>query len=79
MRILPYQETYFGNAKYIEANAQALNALKHTLSKEYWSIVSHYDSAFAMWNILTSPELQTTKNVEKESCREESDQACFMV
>ena len=27
-------KTYFGNAKYIEANAQALDALKHTLSKD---------------------------------------------
>ena len=26
------KKTYFGNAKYIDANAQALNALKHSLS-----------------------------------------------
>ena len=29
------KKTYFGNDKYIEANAQALDALKHSLSKEY--------------------------------------------
>ena len=29
------KKSYFGNDKYIEANAQALVALKHTLSKEY--------------------------------------------
>ena len=32
-----------------------------------------------MWNTLISPELQTTNNVEKESSREESNQACFMI
>ena len=42
------KKTYFGNIKYIEANAQALDALKHTLSKEYLSIVSHCDSAFVV-------------------------------
>jgi len=73
------KKNYFGNAKYIKANAQALNALKHTLSKEYLSIVSHCDSAFAVWNTLTSPALQTMKYAEKESCRDESDDACYMV
>jgi len=38
------KKTYFGNAKYIEVNVQALDALKHTLSKDYLSIVSHCDS-----------------------------------
>ena len=54
------KKTYFGNAKYIEANAQILDALKYSLSKDYLSMVSHCDSAFAVWNTLTSPELQTT-------------------
>ena len=45
-----------GNDKDLGANAQALEALRHTLSKEYLSIVSHCDSAFKMWNTLTSPE-----------------------
>ena len=60
------KKIYFGNVKYIEANAQALDALKHTLSKEYSCMISHCDSAFAVWNTLTSPELQTTNNVEKK-------------
>ena len=51
-------KTYFDNDKYIEANTQALDVLKHSLSKEYLYIVSHCDSAFAVWNTLTSPELQ---------------------
>ena len=68
-----------GNDKHIEANTQALDALKQTLSKDYPMTVSHCDSAFAVWNTLTSLELQMTNNVEKESSGEESDQACFIV
>jgi len=56
---------YVGNDKYIEANAQALDALKYTFSKEYLSMVSHCNSAFVVWNTLTSPKLQTTNKVEK--------------
>ena len=48
---------YLDNNKHIEANAQALEALRHTLSKEYLSMVSHCDSAFAVWNTLTFPAL----------------------
>jgi len=33
------KKTYFDNDKYIEANAQTLYALKHSLSKEYLSLV----------------------------------------
>jgi len=73
------RKSYLDNDKHIEANAQALVSLRHTLSKDQFSIISHCDSAFAVWNTLTSPELQTTNNVEKESSGEESDQACFMV
>ena len=40
-------------------------------------MVSHCDSAFVVCN--TSPKLQMTNNVEKESSGDESDQACFMV
>ena len=39
---------------------------------------SHCDSTFAVWNTLTSPELQTTKYVEKKSSGE-SEQHCYMV
>ena len=42
------KKIYFGNAKYIEANTQDLDALKHTLSKEYLSMISHCDSAFTV-------------------------------
>ena len=40
---------------------------------------SHYDSAFAVWNILTSPELPTLINKKRESSRDKSDERCFMV
>ena len=42
------KESYFDNDKYLGANAQAIDTLKQTLSKEYFSIVSHCDSAFAV-------------------------------
>ena len=72
------KKTYFGNAKYFEANAQVLDALKQTLSKEHFSMISHCDSAFAVWNSLTSRALQTMKHVEKAS-EDESEQVCYMV
>jgi len=42
-------------------------------------LVSHCDSAFGVWNTLTSLEQQMTNNGERESSGDESDQACFMV
>jgi len=66
MSILPLlRKNYSDNDKYIEVNAQALNTLKH--------------SAFAVWNTLTSLEIQMTNNVEKEYSGDESDQSYFIV
>ena len=73
------KKIYFCNVKYIEANAQALGALKYSLSKEYLFIISHCDSAFTVWITLTSPELKTTNYVEKEPLVDESDETCYMV
>ena len=56
------KESYLSNSKHIEANALALKTLRASLSKEYLHVFSHYDSAFAVWNILTSPELRTLIN-----------------
>ena len=50
------KDSYFLSGKNIEANAQALEAFRHTLSKEYLCMISHCDSAFAVWNTLTSIE-----------------------
>ena len=72
------KESYLSNNKHLEANAQALEALRKSLNKEYLNMISHCDSAFAVWNILISPKLQTQINKEKSS-GEESNQRCFMV
>ena len=65
------KKSYLGNDKHIEANAQALEAFRPTLSKEYLSMVSNCDSAFTVWNTLTSLELQTTNIMENESSGDE--------
>ena len=79
MYLATTKKSYLDNNKHIEANALALEALRRTLSKEYLSMISHCDSAFAVWNTLTSPVLQTTNIVEKKSNKDESEQACYMV
>ena len=42
------KKPYHGNDKHIEANAQALEALRKSLSKEYLNMDSHCDSAFVV-------------------------------
>ena len=42
------KESYLSDSKHIEANAQALMALRNILSKDYLFMVSHCDSAFAV-------------------------------
>ena len=49
------KKSYLDNDKHIEANTD-IKALRHALSKNYLSLISHCDSAFAVWNTLTSPE-----------------------
>ena len=73
------KKSYLDNSKHIEANAQALTALRSTLNKEYLCLVSHCDSAFSMWNTLTSPALQKTNHVEMESSGGEFKQHWYMV
>ena len=43
------KKSYLDNDKHIEANAQAIDALMYTLSKEQFLMVSHCDSVFAVW------------------------------
>ena len=52
--LVTIKKSYLGNDKYIEANAQVMEALRHTLIKYYLSLISHCDSAFTVWNTLTS-------------------------
>ena len=73
------KKSYFGNDKYLEANTQALHAVRQTLSKEYLSMISHCDSAFAVWNTLSSLKEQVSNNIEREPIVNESDQACYIV
>jgi len=42
------KKSYLDNSKHIEANAQALVALRNTLSKDYLSMISYCDSAFTV-------------------------------
>ena len=46
--------SYCLNDKHLEANARAIHALKSTLNDENLSRVSNFDSAFVVWNTLTS-------------------------
>ena len=61
------KKSYLDNSKHIEANAQALEALRQALSKKHLSMISHCDSAFAVWNTLISPKLQTPNYVRRNS------------
>ena len=71
------KKPYLGNSKHIEANAQALEALRSTLNIEYLMIVSNYDSAFAVWNTLTSSKLQLPIQTEDESVENPSNNATW--
>jgi len=73
------KKSYVGNDKYLEANAQAMDALKYTLSKDYFSMISHCDLAFAVWNTLSSLKEQALKNVVREPIVGGSNEACYMV
>ena len=42
------KKNYFGKDKYIEANAQALIALRQSLSKDCLSMIFYCNFAFAM-------------------------------
>ena len=73
------KKSYLSNDKYLEANTKAVEGPRYTLSKDHIFLISHCDSAFAVWNTFTSPEQQTTSNVEREAIVDESDEACYIV
>jgi len=58
------KKSYIDNGKYLESNVQAMDALKHTLRKEHISLISHCDSAFAVWNTLISRKEQVSHDVD---------------
>ena len=73
------KNSYINNGKYIEANTQDLDALRHTLGKEHLSLISHCDSTFTVWNTLISPKEQVHHILEREPRRDESEQTCYMI
>jgi len=73
------KKSYVGNDKYLEASAQAINALKHTLSEEHIFLISQCDSAFTVWSTLTSLKKQPSNYLEREPIRDEFEQACYVV
>ena len=70
---------YIDNGKYLEANAQTIDALEHTQNKEHISLISLCDSAFTVWNTFTSSKEQTINKLEREAIVDEPNEACYMV
>ena len=61
---------YLGDRNHVGANAQALEAIRSTLPKDYLLRVSNIDSAFAVWNLLTTTT--TTSELQVQIQEEES-------
>ena len=82
IRHLVYQaitiETLPNSSKHKKANALALRTLQASLNEHLFPIFAKYDSAFAVWSILTSPELLVIINKLRRSKREASEEPCFM-
>ena len=51
------KESYPNDGKHKKANALALKVLRASIDKDLLYVFAHYDSTFAVWSILTSPEL----------------------
>ena len=62
------KKCYLGNSNHIGANTQTLEAIRSTLSKDYLIHVSNIDSAFVVWNMLTT----TTSKLQMPIQQEES-------
>ena len=73
------KESYPNDSKHKKANALALKALRASLDKDLLHVFAHYDSAFAVWSILTSPELPKIIDKMRRSRRDKSDEYCLMV
>ena len=73
------KETYPNDSKHKKANALALKTLRASLNENFLYVFAHYDSAFTVWSILTSPELSRIINKLRRSRRDKSDEHCLMV
>jgi len=60
------KKSFVDNVKYLEATTQAMDVIKHTLRKNYLFMISHCDSAFTVWNTLTSLKEQMTNVLEMD-------------
>ena len=67
------------DCKHRKANALALKTLRASLNEDLLHVFAHYDSAFAIWSILTSPELSKIIEKMRRSRRDKSDEHCLMV
>ena len=73
------KESYPNDSKHRKANALAFKTLRASLDKDLLYVFAHYDSAFAVWSILTSPELSKIIDKMRRSRRDKSDEHYFMV
>ena len=74
------KESFLSDSKHIGANAQALEAIRSTLPREYLIRVSNIDSAFAVWNILTTTTISKLQlPIQPEESSGESDSQCYMI
>ena len=73
------KESYPNDSKHKKANALAIKTLRASLDKDLLHVFAHYDSAFAIWSILTSPELPKIINKLRRSRRDKSDEHCLIV
>ena len=72
------KKCYLDNSNHIGANAQALEAIRSTLLKDYLMLVSNLDSAVVVWNKLTTTstsKLQLPIQQEEESVENPSHNA----
>jgi len=72
-------ETLPNSSKHKKANALALRTLRASLNEYLVHVFDRYDSAFAVWSILTSPKLPTILNKMRRSRRDNSEERCLMV
>ena len=80
---LVYQATtkksYPNDSKHKKANALALKTLRASLDKDLLHVFAHYDSAFTVWSIMTSPELPKIIDRMRRYRRDKSDEHFLMV
>ena len=66
-------ESFPNSNKHKKANALALKTLRASLNEHLLPVFANYDSAFAVWSILMSPELPVIVNKLRRTRRDKSD------